>query len=94
MVTCDPPPPIKDGDFSPSKDMYNYEEVVRYKCRDNLEVNGSQKLRCTSEGTFDSAPPNCVRECLLIVPPQPFQHKLSFYTSVYKSEQVCLDSAV
>ncbi|KAM3618889.1 uncharacterized protein V6R79_026427 [Siganus canaliculatus] len=60
VVTCDPPPQIKDGAFSPDKDVYEYREVVRYTCTNGLDLVGSNAVSCSETGTWPD-PPSCKR---------------------------------
>ncbi|XP_028437747.1 sushi, von Willebrand factor type A, EGF and pentraxin domain-containing protein 1-like [Perca flavescens] len=60
VVTCDPPPMVANGAFSPVKESYNYREVVQYKCHDGYTLNGSSSISCSEHGTFGPAP-TCVR---------------------------------
>ncbi|KAM3617896.1 uncharacterized protein V6R79_012434 [Siganus canaliculatus] len=60
VVTCDPPPQIKDGAFIPDKDVYEYREVVRYTCTNGLDLVGSNAVSCSETGTWPD-PPSCKR---------------------------------
>ena len=65
MVTCDPPPAVAKGVFSPVKESYDYREVVQYKCQNDYTLNGSISISCSEHGTFGPAP-TCVRKCFII----------------------------
>ncbi|KAK3518957.1 hypothetical protein QTP70_016216, partial [Hemibagrus guttatus] len=60
-VRCLPPPSIKDGAFEPEKEDYEYEDGVTYSCKKGLELIGAQLLTCSDNGTFQPAPPRCLR---------------------------------
>ncbi|XP_076598044.1 C4b-binding protein alpha chain-like isoform X2 [Chaetodon auriga] len=59
-VTCDPPPMIVDGTFSPIKETYSYGDIVQYSCQSGLTLNGSKSVSCSDDGTFQPAPPTCI----------------------------------
>ncbi|XP_078111844.1 C4b-binding protein alpha chain-like isoform X4 [Sander vitreus] len=59
MVTCDPPPAVANGVFSPVKESYDYGEVVQYKCQKGYTLSGSSSISCSEHGTFGPAP-TCV----------------------------------
>ncbi|XP_028437755.1 complement receptor type 2-like isoform X2 [Perca flavescens] len=59
VVTCDPPPAVLIGVFSPNKESYNYREVVQYRCQNDYTLNGSSSISCSEHGTFGPAP-TCV----------------------------------
>uniref|UniRef100_A0A8C9XT43 Sushi domain-containing protein n=1 Tax=Sander lucioperca TaxID=283035 RepID=A0A8C9XT43_SANLU len=61
VVTCDPPPLVVNGVFSPLKESYNYGEVVQYKCQKDYTLSGSSSISCSEHGTFGPAP-TCVRK--------------------------------
>uniref|UniRef100_A0A8C9XT34 Sushi domain-containing protein n=1 Tax=Sander lucioperca TaxID=283035 RepID=A0A8C9XT34_SANLU len=56
VVTCDPPPLVVNGVFSPLKESYNYGEVVQYKCQKDYTLSGSSSISCSEHGTFGPAP--------------------------------------
>ncbi|XP_044068660.1 C4b-binding protein alpha chain-like isoform X3 [Siniperca chuatsi] len=59
VVTCDPPPMVANGAFSPDKEIYEYREVVRYTCQNDFTLNGSVSIACSEDGTFVPGPPKC-----------------------------------
>ncbi|XP_070824068.1 C4b-binding protein alpha chain-like isoform X2 [Chaetodon trifascialis] len=61
MVTCEPPPTVADGTFSPNKDKYVYGEVVQYSCEKEFTLSGLKSVSCSEDGTFKPAPPTCVK---------------------------------
>ncbi|XP_040009041.1 complement receptor type 1-like isoform X8 [Xiphias gladius] len=65
VMTCDPPPTIANGDFSPKKEeSYDYREAVQYSCEKNYVLNGSKSVTCSEDGTFQPNPPSCIMvEC-------------------------------
>ncbi|XP_073326194.1 complement receptor type 1-like isoform X2 [Pagrus major] len=64
VVTCDRPPLVRDTILAPHKDSYNYGEVVRYSCEAGLTLSGSESASCSDDGTFQPAPPTCIKvEC-------------------------------
>ncbi|XP_069801201.1 membrane cofactor protein-like isoform X4 [Dendropsophus ebraccatus] len=62
---CPPPNAIADGSFSPSKEEYDYQDAVRYECRDKaLTLVGESTLSCTANGNWSADAPQCkVIEC-------------------------------
>ncbi|KAF1390072.1 hypothetical protein PFLUV_G00054320 [Perca fluviatilis] len=59
VVTCDPPPVVANGVFSPVKESYDYREVVQYKCQNDYTLSGSSSISCSEHGTFGPSP-TCV----------------------------------
>ncbi|XP_029013134.1 complement receptor type 2-like isoform X2 [Betta splendens] len=59
VVTCDPPPQIVDGTFSPENEVYSYRDVVRYRCKDGYTTLGSKSRTCSADGTFTPDAPTC-----------------------------------
>lgn len=63
MVTCDPPPVIANGTFTPRKEIYDYRDVVQFSCQKEFTLNGSKTISCSDDGTFKPAPPKCSGKC-------------------------------
>ncbi|XP_045912458.1 C4b-binding protein alpha chain-like isoform X3 [Micropterus dolomieu] len=61
VVTCDPPPVVEQGTFSPKKETYKFKDVVQYSCQNNYTLDGSMSLSCSEDGTFVPAPPKCIK---------------------------------
>ncbi|XP_076598038.1 membrane cofactor protein-like isoform X4 [Chaetodon auriga] len=59
-VTCEPPPALVDGTFTPNKDTYSSGDVVLYSCQNGLTLSGSKSVSCSDDGTFQPAPPTCI----------------------------------
>ncbi|XP_041801189.1 complement decay-accelerating factor-like [Chelmon rostratus] len=59
-VTCNVPPTIADGTFSPNKEVYGYGEVVQYSCQKDLTLSGTKSVSCSDDGTFKPDPPTCI----------------------------------
>uniref|UniRef100_A0A8C9XV73 Sushi domain-containing protein n=1 Tax=Sander lucioperca TaxID=283035 RepID=A0A8C9XV73_SANLU len=59
VVTCDLPPVVVNGVFSPLKESYDYGEVVQYKCQNDYTLSGSSSISCSEHGTFGPAPACC-----------------------------------
>ncbi|XP_068184440.1 membrane cofactor protein-like isoform X2 [Antennarius striatus] len=68
-VTCLPPPAVPNGEFSPNKDSYRYQEDIQYSCQKGFTLIGSNRLSCSDDGTFKLAPPKCSRETIPSKPP-------------------------
>lgn len=66
VVTCDPPPLIADGTFSPEKTSYQYGDVVEYSCHKGFRLSGTKTMSCSVDGTFGLAPPTCNSKCFYI----------------------------
>ncbi|OCT94632.1 hypothetical protein XELAEV_18012316mg [Xenopus laevis] len=64
---CPPPTAITDGDFSPQKDDYLYQNTVTFKCNKGLTLVGTAALVCTAHGNWSSEEPNCRGEKLLLL---------------------------
>lgn len=57
VVNCPDPPEIEDGEIlSHGRVVYN--TAVRYKCIHG-SLEGSDKLVCRADGTYDKEPPQC-----------------------------------
>ncbi|XP_059189043.1 complement receptor type 2-like [Centropristis striata] len=52
VVTCGGPRAIAYGIFNPSKESYNYGEVVHYTCERDYALIGSGTLSCSDDETF------------------------------------------
>ncbi|XP_034774772.2 C4b-binding protein alpha chain-like [Acipenser ruthenus] len=62
IVNCPDPPEIEDGEIlSHGRVVYN--TAVRYKCIHG-SLEGSDKLVCRADGTYDKEPPQCVKRTL------------------------------
>ncbi|XP_006834263.1 PREDICTED: membrane cofactor protein [Chrysochloris asiatica] len=64
VVKCIPPKDIQNGEYSNyGKEVYEYSEAVRYKCKahapDPYSLVGAEKLFCTTTGEWSSEPPQC-----------------------------------
>lgn len=64
-ILCQPPPNIKNGEFSPSqKDVFEYHEVATYRCnrvpgQDELSLVGERQIYCSENGEWSAKPPEC-----------------------------------
>lgn len=61
VVTCDLPPVVEQGTFSPKKETYKFKDVVQYSCQNGYTLDGSKSLSCSEDGTFVPAPPKCIK---------------------------------
>ncbi|XP_070824900.1 C4b-binding protein [Chaetodon trifascialis] len=68
-VTCNPPPMITNGTFSPNEETYSYGKVVQYSCQNGFTLNGTKSVSCSDDGTFQPAPPTCVAVTCNPLPP-------------------------
>ncbi|XP_029974881.1 membrane cofactor protein-like isoform X4 [Salarias fasciatus] len=59
VTTCSPPPAVPNATFSPSKEFYEYRDVIHYSCLKDLVLGGSNSLTCSENGTFIPDPPTC-----------------------------------
>ncbi|XP_029974875.1 membrane cofactor protein-like isoform X1 [Salarias fasciatus] len=59
VTTCSPPPAVPNASFSPSKESYEYGDVILYRCLKDLVLGGSNSLTCSENGTFIPDPPTC-----------------------------------
>ncbi|XP_064616733.1 sushi, von Willebrand factor type A, EGF and pentraxin domain-containing protein 1-like [Liolophura sinensis] len=58
-LTCDKPESIKDGSYSPVKELYFFNESVTYSCENPKTVSGSEILTCTEDGQWNKWKPEC-----------------------------------
>uniref|UniRef100_A0A671UN51 Sushi, von Willebrand factor type A, EGF and pentraxin domain-containing protein 1 n=1 Tax=Sparus aurata TaxID=8175 RepID=A0A671UN51_SPAAU len=65
IISCDPPEDISHGFLNGSS--FNYDDVVEYVCFDGYEVVGDPILRCSAEGFWLGAVPQC-RPCVCPLP--------------------------
>lgn len=65
ITSCDPPEDISHGFLNGSS--FNYDDVVEYVCFDGYEVVGDPILRCSAEGFWLGAVPQC-RPCVCPLP--------------------------
>ncbi|XP_073326201.1 C4b-binding protein alpha chain-like isoform X3 [Pagrus major] len=64
VVTCGLPPLVSDATLTPHKDSYDYGDAIRYNCTAGLTLSGPELISCSDDGTFQPAPPTCVKvEC-------------------------------
>ncbi|XP_041437988.1 membrane cofactor protein isoform X2 [Xenopus laevis] len=80
---CPPPTAITDGDFSPQKDDYLYQNTVTFKCNKGLTLVGTAALVCTAHGNWSSEEPNC-RDVVCDNPRVENGKKTSGFTGPYK----------
>lgn len=60
VVRCLQPGGIRNGIFSPQKEVYMYKEVVQYSCNKDYALNGSKEIICEENEKFSSTPPSCI----------------------------------
>uniref|UniRef100_A0A3B4B422 Sushi, von Willebrand factor type A, EGF and pentraxin domain containing 1 n=1 Tax=Periophthalmus magnuspinnatus TaxID=409849 RepID=A0A3B4B422_9GOBI len=65
IVSCDPPQDISHGFVNGSS--FNYDDVVEYVCFEGYEVVGDPTLRCSAQGVWLGAVPQC-QPCLCPAP--------------------------
>ncbi|XP_053271757.1 sushi, von Willebrand factor type A, EGF and pentraxin domain-containing protein 1 [Pleuronectes platessa] len=65
LISCDPPEDISHGFLNGSS--FNYDDVVEYVCFDGYEVVGDPILRCSAQGLWVGAVPQC-RPCVCAPP--------------------------
>nr|XP_033465702.1 sushi, von Willebrand factor type A, EGF and pentraxin domain-containing protein 1 isoform X2 [Epinephelus lanceolatus] len=65
IISCDPPEDISHGFLNGSS--FNYDDVVEYVCFDGYEVFGDPILRCSAQGIWVGAVPQC-RPCVCALP--------------------------
>ncbi|KAK9524849.1 hypothetical protein VZT92_017214 [Zoarces viviparus] len=65
IISCDPPEDISHGFLNGSS--FNYDDVVEYVCFDGYEVVGDPILRCSAQGFWVGAVPQC-RPCVCALP--------------------------
>ncbi|KAM8977201.1 C4b-binding protein alpha chain-like [Pelodytes ibericus] len=61
-ITCDPPV-ISNGTYTPKKDIYHYNEVLIFTCKDNLRLIGNSSVACVYPGHWNSPAPTCEAVC-------------------------------
>ncbi|XP_029361537.1 sushi, von Willebrand factor type A, EGF and pentraxin domain-containing protein 1-like isoform X6 [Echeneis naucrates] len=63
VTTCDPPPPISNGQFFPmQEEPYSYRQSLLYICDHGYTLSGTSTIVCSGNGQFDPSPPNCVTQ--------------------------------
>lgn len=67
VVTCERPPDVDHGSFSPFKNTYQYNEVVKYSCDAGYNMTGNDSRSCSQSGTFTSAPPTCTSKFFCVL---------------------------
>lgn len=65
IISCDPPEDISHGFLNGSS--FNYGDVVEYVCFDGYEVVGDPILRCSAQGFWIGAVPQC-QPCVCALP--------------------------
>lgn len=65
IISCDPPEDISHGFLNGSS--FNYDDIVEYVCFDGYEVVGDPILRCSAQGLWVGAVPQC-RPCVCALP--------------------------
>ncbi|KAF7662094.1 hypothetical protein LDENG_00245290 [Lucifuga dentata] len=64
VVRCLPPSDIANVNFSPLKEVYDFREVIQYKCEKDLTLDGSKTATCSDDEKFKPDPPICKKvEC-------------------------------
>ncbi|TRY87088.1 hypothetical protein DNTS_009168 [Danionella cerebrum] len=73
-VKCDPPPAIVNGEFVDAPlEVYEYSQVVTYKCNKGFSLSGKASIHCSEDGTFKPEPPKCVDGCVKPVIPNAYR---------------------
>ncbi|KAF5895070.1 complement component receptor 1-like protein, partial [Clarias magur] len=60
VVKCEAPPHISNGTFDPEDELYVYGEAVTYSCEGGRDLIGPSVITCSSNGTFQPPPPQCL----------------------------------
>ncbi|XP_053562555.1 C4b-binding protein isoform X2 [Bombina bombina] len=60
VIICGPPDEIDKGHFTPVKEEYSYLDSVKYKCDDDLVLDGEHSVYCTENGSWSVDAPNCI----------------------------------
>ncbi|XP_053338706.1 C4b-binding protein alpha chain-like [Clarias gariepinus] len=56
VITCSKPPDIANGQFYPSKLLYEYGQSVTYSCDTGFRLSGISTIVCTDDETFQKSP--------------------------------------
>ncbi|KAF5889668.1 sushi, von Willebrand factor type A, EGF and pentraxin domain-containing protein 1-like isoform X1, partial [Clarias magur] len=60
QTKCLPPPKIQYGVYEPEDETYGYNEAVTYSCSGGKTLIGESTITCSSDGTFQPPPPQCL----------------------------------
>ncbi|XP_056874371.1 uncharacterized protein LOC130516950 isoform X2 [Takifugu flavidus] len=60
---CPPPPKLQNGYHKPSPATAGGLETIEYFCNRPYILGGSQRLTCSSHGSWSGGQPKCVRAC-------------------------------
>ncbi|XP_053338966.1 complement receptor type 1-like [Clarias gariepinus] len=60
QTKCLPPSKIENGVYDREDESYGYNEVVTYSCNRGYTLIGESSITCSSDGTFQPPPPQCL----------------------------------
>ncbi|KAM9445654.1 C4b-binding protein alpha chain-like isoform 2-T2 [Clarias gariepinus] len=60
QTKCLPPSKIENGAYDEEDKSYGYNEVVTYSCSEGYTLIGESSITCSSNGTFQPPPPQCL----------------------------------
>nr|BAR45636.1 limulus clotting factor C-like [Epanerchodus sp. RS-2014] len=69
---CDEPPAILHGSFQikdETESIYSEGTIVKYKCQSLYYLSGKSEITCTSNATWNTSPPKCIRAAACSDPP-------------------------
>ncbi|XP_048409352.1 sushi, von Willebrand factor type A, EGF and pentraxin domain-containing protein 1-like isoform X2 [Stegostoma tigrinum] len=58
---CREPMPIKNGEITNKRPVYELHEEITYKCRWGYKLIGHKVIRCVENHRFEPSPPACIR---------------------------------
>ena len=62
-VKCDVPTIPKNGSIITPKTTFEYNDIIKFKCKDGFKLVGSEALQCLSSGKWFGHQPKCEGKC-------------------------------
>ncbi|ELK29564.1 Complement receptor type 2 [Myotis davidii] len=62
-IHCPPPQILRGQISSGQKDQYSYNDTVAFDCLLGFTLKGSERIRCSAQGTWEPSAPVCEKAC-------------------------------